>query len=197
MTSVVCRYILVAKMIFKEIPFPGVYIIEIEPMCDERGFFARSYCRREFEAHGLNPDLVQCSISFNRKKGTLRGMHYQAPPHEEAKIVRCITGAIYDVVIDLRPGSPAYKRWYALELRSSGPPEAPDRYRMLYVPEGFAHGYQTLEDNTELLYQIAEYYHPETARGIRWNDAAFQIPWPLPNPVMSEKDRNYPDFGVK
>ena len=181
-------------MIFRETPLPGAYIIEVEPVCDERGFFARSFCRREFRAHGLNHELVQCSISFNRKKGTLRGMHYQVPPHEEAKVVRCITGAIYDVIIDLRPDSPSYKQWYSLELTSTGEQGTTDRYRMLYIPEGFAHGYQTLEDDTELLYQIGEYYHPESARGIRWNDAAFQIRWPLPDPFLSEKDGNYADF---
>ncbi len=179
-------------MIFTETPLSGAYILEIEPIEDERGFFARSFCRREFSTLGLNSDLVQCNISFNRKKGTLRGMHYQTFPYAEAKVIRCTRGIIYDVIVDLRPLSKTYKRWYALQLASPHPPWSPDGYRMLYIPEGFAHGFQTLEDDTEVVYQISQYYSPETARGIPWNDPALQIAWPLSDPIISEKDRNYP-----
>lgn len=185
-------------MIFIETPLPGAYIIEMEPAADERGFFARTFCRREFSAHGLNPDLAQCSISFNSKKGTLRGMHYQVHPHAEAKLVRCSRGAIYDVILDIRPDSPTFKKWFAVGLTAPGSDRAlsslqpEDSCRMLYIPEGFAHGFQTLLDDTEVVYQISEYYHPEAARGILWNDPAFGISWPLADVTMSEKDRAYP-----
>lgn len=172
-------------MKFTETRLPGVVVVEIEPTRDERGFFARSWCRREFERHGLNPDLVQCNISFNKKKGTLRGMHYQAEPHQEAKLVRCTRGAIYDVVIDLRPESATYRQWQAVELNA-------ENRCMLYVPSGVAHGFQSLEDDTEVFYQMSEFYHPECARGVRWDDPAFGIRWPLPDPIASEKDRSYP-----
>ena len=174
-------------MIFTETKLKGACIIEPERLEDERGFFARTWCQREFEAHGLNPRLVQCSISFNKKKGTLRGMHYQAPPYEEARLVRCTGGAIYDVVLDLRPASPTYKKWIAFELTA-------DNRRMLYIPEGFAHGFQTLADNTEIFYQMSEFYHPECATGARWNDPAFAIVWPDDTRVISDRDRQYPDF---
>jgi dTDP-4-dehydrorhamnose 3,5-epimerase len=154
---------------------------------DERGFFARSFCQKEFEEHGLNPCIVQCNISYNKKKGTLRGMHYQVAPHEEAKIVSCIRGAIYDVIIDLRPNSSTYCQWFAMELSS-------ENYKMLYIPEGFAHGFQTLEYNTTVFYQIAEFYHPKSAKGIRWNDSAFQIKWPISDWIISKKDRDYASF---
>ena len=175
-------------MIFTDTELKGAYIIELEPLEDERGFFARSFCQREFEKHGLNLCVVQCNVSYNKKKGTLRGMHYQVPPHEEAKLVSCIRGAIYDVIIDLRPDSTTYCQWFALELSA-------ENYKMLYVPEGFTHGFQTLEDNTIVFYQMSEFYHPECARGARWDDPAFGIRWPLPNRVMSKKDLSYPDFG--
>jgi len=175
-------------MIFTETKLKGAYIIELELLEDERGFFARSFCQKEFEEHGLNPRIVQCNISYNKKKGTLRGMHYQAAPNEEAKLVSCIRGAIYDVIIDLRPDSTTHCQWFAVELSA-------ENYKMLYVPEGFAHGFQTLEDNTVVFYQMFEFYHPECARGVRWDDPAFRIRWPLSNRVMSKKDQSYPAFG--
>ncbi len=176
-------------MIFSETKLKGIFIIEPERLEDERGFFARTWCRREFEAHGLNPNLVQCNISFNKKKGTLRGMHYQVVPHQEAKVVRCTAGAIYDVIIDLRPASPTFKQWIAVELTA-------ENCKMLYIPEDFAHGFQTLADNTEVFYQMSEFYHPECARGIRWNDPMFEIEWPLPEITLSAKDNSYPDCNL-
>lgn len=166
----------------------GVLLIEIEPQPDERGFFARSWCSEEFARHGLNPALAQCSISFNLRRGTLRGMHWQAAPHPETKLVRCTAGAIYDVVLDLRPDSGTLGRWQAFEL------SAANRH-MVYVPEGVAHGFQTLADGSEVFYQISESYHPECARGVRWDDPAFGIAWPLPVSALSEKDRSYPFIG--
>ena len=175
-------------MIFVETRFKGAYIINPEPIIDERGLFARTWCQREFEAHDLNPRLVQCNISFNRQKGILRGMHFQVEPYAEAKVVRCTSGAIYDVIIDLRSNSPTFSEWLAVELTA-------DNRRMLYIPEGFAHGFQTLVDNTEVFYQMSEFYHPECARGVRWNDAAFGIVWPMMTGlIISEKDQQYPDF---
>jgi dTDP-4-dehydrorhamnose 3,5-epimerase len=175
-------------MRFIELDLKGAYLIEPDRLEDERGFFARTWCRREFEACGLTSRLVQCNISFNRRRGTLRGMHYQAEPHSETKLVRCTRGAIYDVIIDLRPSSPTFKRWVSAELTA-------DNRRMLYIPEGFAHGLQTLVDDTEVLYQMSEFYVPEAARGVRWDDPAFDIRWPpVEERVMSEKDRTYPDF---
>ena len=168
----------------------GAYIIEPEPIEDERGFFARTFCVREFEAHGLNPCVAQCNISFNKKKGALRGMHFQVAPHAEAKLVRCIRGAIYDVIVDLRPESVTFTEWMAVELKA-------DNRRMLYVPEGFAHGLQTLEDDTETFYQVSEFYHPECAEGVRWDDPVFGIVWPLPIASISERDRTYPFFMMK
>jgi len=159
-------------MKFIETKLKGAYIIEPELLEDQRGFFARTFCQREFETHGLNPKLVQCSIAYNRRKGTLRGMHYQVAPMEEAKLVRCTQGAIYDVIIDLRPDSPTYREWVSVELNANN-------RRMLYVPEGFAHGYQTLVDNTEVLYQMSEFYSPEDARIVGWNDPMFGIEWPV------------------
>jgi dTDP-4-dehydrorhamnose 3,5-epimerase len=174
-------------MKFRETPLKGLYIVEIDPRADNRGFFARSFCRQEFEAQGLNPAIAQCNISFNPKAGTLRGMHYQAEPFREVKLVRCITGAIFDAVIDLRPGSATYRRWFGLELTA-------DNRRALYVPEGFAHGQLTLTDNTEVFYQVSEFYSPGHERGIRWNDPAFGINWPKDPIVISPKDASYPDF---
>ncbi|MDH3671268.1 MAG: dTDP-4-dehydrorhamnose 3,5-epimerase [Gammaproteobacteria bacterium] len=174
-------------MKFSETKLKGAYIIDIEPIEDERGFFARSWCAEEFSAHGLNQRLVQCNISFNRKKGTLRGMHYQAEPYQEAKLVRCTMGAIYDVIIDLRRESPTFKQWVRVELIASN-------RRTLYVPERFAHGFQTLEDNTEVFYQMSEFHHQEYQRGNRWNDPAFGIVWPISSPSVSPRDRSYPDF---
>jgi dTDP-4-dehydrorhamnose 3,5-epimerase len=174
-------------MIFQETTLRGAYLVDIQRLEDERGFFARAWCQREFEAHGLNPRLAQCNISFNHKKGTLRGMHYQAAPFEEAKLVRCTMGAIYDVIIDLRPESPTFKQHFGVTL-------TPETRTMLYIPEGFAHGFLTLVDNTEVFYQMSEFYAPDYARGLRWNDPAFGIEWPAGVQVISERDANYPDF---
>jgi len=174
-------------MIFKETSLKGAYIIEIEPLEDERGFFARSFCQKEFEEHSLNFSIVQCNLSYNKKKGTLRGMHYQVAPYEEAKLVSCVRGAIYDVIIDLRQDSNSYCQWLAVELNEK-------KFNMIYIPEGFAHGFQTLKDDTEVFYQMSEFYHPECARGVRWNDPAFGVKWPLHNPIISEKDKGYLDF---
>jgi dTDP-4-dehydrorhamnose 3,5-epimerase len=182
-------------MIFKETRLKGAYVIELELIEDERGFFTRSFCKKEFEKNGLNFNIVQCNISYNKKKGTLRGMHYQIKPHEEAKIVSCIKGTIYDVIIDLRPDSPTYCQWFAIELTAhSSPLTAP--YKMLYIPEGFAHGFQTFEDDTVVYYQMSEFYHPECARGVRFNDQAFNIKWPVPEIIISERDRSFQDFKV-
>jgi dTDP-4-dehydrorhamnose 3,5-epimerase len=172
---------------FSETELRGAYLVELEPHRDERGFFARTWCREEFAAHGLNPNLAQASTSFNLRRGTLRGLHYQDEPFPEAKLVRCTRGRIYDVIVDIRPQSETYRRWLAFELTA-------DNLLMLYVPEGFAHGFQTLEDNTEVCYQISESYHPECSRGILWNDPAFDFRWPIEERVMSERDRAFPSF---
>ncbi len=174
-------------VIFTETPLKGSFIIDLVLKEDERGFFARSWCRNEFAARGLNTRLVQCNVSFNKKKGTLRGMHYQAAPHEEAKVVRCTMGSIYDVIVDLRPESPTYMRHTAVILSAAN-------RRALYIPERFAHGFQTLEDNTEVFYLMSEFYAPECARGFRWDDPAFGIAWPEDARVISRKDRAYPNF---
>jgi len=176
-----------AAMIFIETKLRGAYVIEIESLKDERGFFARTFCVREFEKHFLNPRLVQCSISFNYSKGTLRGMHYQKPPCAEAKLVRCTRGAIYDVIIDLRPDSRTFKEHFAIRLDA-------DNRRMLYIPEGTAHGFLTLEDNSEIFYQMSEFYSPQHAAGFRWNDPMFNVEWPMEPVVISERDNSYPDF---
>lgn len=174
-------------MNFRETELPGAYVINLEPHSDQRGFFARAWCQREFELRGLSTQLVQCNISFNAQRGTLRGMHYQAPPYEEAKLVRCTRGSIHDVIIDLRTDSPTYKKHFGVELSSVN-------RTMLYVPEGFAHGFLTLEDNTEVFYQMSEFYAPGAARGVRWNDSAFGIDWPMPVRHIKERDNTYPDF---
>jgi len=170
---------------FHATPLSGLYVVEIEALRDERGFFARSYCAREFSAHGVDFPVAQCNVSFNDKAGTLRGLHYQAAPHEEAKLVRCTRGALFDVAVDVRLDSPTYRRWYAVEL-------TPDNGRMLFIPGGFAHGFQTLQDGTEISYVMSEFYHPDSARGLRWDDPAFAIDWPLANPIISDKDRSHP-----
>ncbi len=167
---------------------PGVVIVEIEPIADERGFFARSFCRDAFKAHGLSGDLVQCNISFNKLRGTLRGMHYQAAPHEEAKLVRVTRGAIHDVALDLRPTSPTFRQHVAVELTA-------DNRRALYIPEGCAHGFQTLADDTEIFYQMSTPYHGPSARGVRHDDPAFNIAWPLPVSAISPKDAAYEELG--
>ena len=176
-------------MIFTETKLRGALIIEPERLEDERGFFARTFDQKEFEAHGLNPRVMQCNTSFNKKEGTLRGMHYQVPPYEETKLVRCTIGAICDVIIDLRKDSATFKQWIAVELTA-------ENRRMLYIPEGFAHGFQTLKDDTEVFYQMSEFYHPESAKGVRWNDPAFGIVWPNDIIVISDKDREYLDFAL-
>jgi dTDP-4-dehydrorhamnose 3,5-epimerase len=174
-------------MRFDETRVKGVFEVHIEPRSDERGFFARSWCQQEFEGKNLNPRVAQCNVSFNAKKGTLRGMHYQAAPFPEAKLVRCTSGSIYDVVLDLRPDSPTYKRWVGVIVTA-------EKRNMVYVPEGCAHGFLTLADETEIFYQMSEFYRPELARGVRWNDPAFGIVWPDDATEMSERDRTYPDF---
>jgi len=173
---------------FTPVDIPGVFLVDIEPIGDDRGFFARSWCRDEFASHGLDPSLVQCSISFNRLKATLRGMHYQVAPRQEAKLVRCTMGSIFDVVADLRAGAAVFPKWRGFELKAT-------THRMLFVPKGVAHGFVTLENNTEVLYQMSEVFDPGCARGFRWNDPAFGIEWPLAPVVMSERDRSYPDFS--
>jgi len=170
-------------VIFIETKLAGVFIIEPEPFEDERGFFALIWSQREFAARGLNPQLLECDISFNKKKGTLRGMHYQSEPYAQAKLVRCTRGVIYDVALDLRPASPTRKQWLSVELTA-------DNRRMLYIPEGLAHGYQTLADSTEISYQMSEVYSPASGQTVRWNDPAFGIEWPLEVSTISEKDAN-------
>jgi dTDP-4-dehydrorhamnose 3,5-epimerase len=174
-------------MIFTATKLAGAYFIEPEPIADNRGFFARSWCEKEFGAQGLNSQLVQCNISFNQLRGTVRGMHYQAAPYGECKLVRCTAGSIYDVIIDLRPDSATYTQWCGVELTAAN-------RQALYIPEGLAHGFQTLTDETEVLYQMSEFYYPESARGVRWDDPRFQIPWPIVDITISDRDRQYPDF---
>jgi dTDP-4-dehydrorhamnose 3,5-epimerase len=174
-------------VIFTETALKGAFIIDPEIKEDERGFFARTWCQKEFELRGLTTRLVQCNVSFNTTKGTLRGMHYQVAPHEEAKLVRCTMGSIYDVIVDLRPESATYMQYIAVILSATN-------RRALYIPERFAHGFQTLEDNTEVFYQMSEFYAPECARGFRWDDPAFSIQWPENVRVISQKDRAYPNF---
>lgn len=178
---------LIEHMVFIGTHLKGVFLVEPKRLEDERGFFARTWCKEEFAAHGFNSRLVQCSISFNRRKGTLRGMHYQVAPYGECKLVRCTLGSVYDVVLDLRSDSPTFKQWVAVQLTSSN-------RRMIYIPEGMAHGFQTLEDSTEVFYQMSEFFQPESARGVRWNDPAFGIEWPIAEPIISARDGSYPDF---
>jgi dTDP-4-dehydrorhamnose 3,5-epimerase len=174
-------------MIFTPLTLSGVYIISPEPHHDNRGWFARLFCQDEFKAHGLNPCIAQCNLSYNEKAGTLRGIHYQAAPHAEAKLIRPLTGAIYSVTVDLRPDSATYKQWLARELRA-------DAFEMLYIPEGCANGFLTLDDHTQLFYQMSEFYHPESARGIRWNDPAFGVVWPDSITAISDRDQAFIDF---
>ncbi len=171
-------------MRFTALSVDGCYLVEPEPVVDERGFFARTFCRDEFARHGLNPELMQCSVSFNKCAGTLRGLHYQKPPHEEAKLVRCTAGAVYDVVLDLRPGSSSYLCWEGVQLVA-------DNHRAVYIPEGCAHGFVTLADASEVYYQMSAAYHPESAAGVRWNDPAFGIEWPHADFIISERDSNF------
>jgi dTDP-4-dehydrorhamnose 3,5-epimerase len=174
-------------VIFLETPLPGAFVLGAESHEDSRGSFTRTFCRREFEEHGLDPQVAQCNLSFNRRRGTLRGMHYQAAPREEVKLVRCVRGAIYDVIIDLRPDSPTYTRHFGIVLSA-------EERNALYIPRGFAHGFQSLEDGTEVMYQMSEFYSPEHARGVRWDDPAFGIEWPISDPIILERDATYPDF---
>lgn len=175
-------------MIFEETTVPGAFSIVPEKRGDDRGFFARVWCAREFEEHGLNPRQVQTNISFNRDKGTLRGLHYQLAPHAETKLVRCTRGAIFDVVVDLRPDSPTYRNWFGLRLSA-------EDHNMLLVPEGCAHGFQTLTDAAEVTYQVSAYYAPDAERGARYDDPAFTIDWPLPVTSISPKDAAWAPFG--
>lgn len=176
-------------MRFIAMQLAGLWLVEPERLEDERGFFARTWCEREFREHGLDSRLVQCNISFNQKRGTLRGMHYQVAPYEETKLVSCTQGSIYDVAVDLRPGSATFRQWVGIEL-------SVENRRMLYIPAGFAHGFITLEDQSTVFYQMSEFYHAEAARGVRWNDPALGIEWPIPVAVISDKDRSYPDLAL-
>ena len=174
-------------MLFLETKLKGAFTIDVQRIEDSRGFFARAFCKREFEQRGLNPAILQCNVSFNPQKGTLRGMHYQQEPFREVKVVRCIAGAIFDAIVDLRPDSSTYRQWTGVELSAQNG-------RSLYVPEGFAHGYLTLTENTEVFYQVSEFYSPGYERGIRWNDPAFRIQWPIEPLIISPKDASHPDF---
>jgi dTDP-4-dehydrorhamnose 3,5-epimerase len=177
-------------MNFVETALPGAYVIEVEKHEDERGFFARSWCSREFAAKGLDHHLVQCNVSFNKRKGTLRGLHYQIPPHAEVKLVRCTNGSLFDVIVDLRKDSPTFLKWFAIELTATN-------HRMLYIPKLFAHGFQTLEDDTEIFYQMSEFYEPAASKGLRWNDPRLGINWPDADRTMSQKDQAYPNLEVR
>ena len=174
-------------MIFTETKLKGAYVIELEPFADERGFFAINWSARNFAAYGLEALVAEANVSFNLKRGTLRGMHYQKDPYGQAKLVRCTRGAIYDVIIDLRSTSPTFTEWFAAELTA-------DNHRMLYIPVGFAHGFQTLTDNSEVSYQMSSVYVPESAAGVRWDDPAFSISWPIAEVTINQRDRTYPQF---
>jgi|ERR1044071_446698 dTDP-4-dehydrorhamnose 3,5-epimerase len=177
-------------MLFTETKLKGAYLIELETFEDERGYFARSWSQRAFEEQGLDARLAECNISFNKREGTLRGMHYQDEPHGQAKLVRCTRGAIFDVIVDLRPDSETFRQWVGFDL-------SPDNKRMLYVPEKFAHGFQTLADNSEVFYQMSTAYAPESARGVRWDDPVFNIEWPpTKERIIIARDREYPDFTL-
>jgi len=176
-------------MIFAETPLLGAYVIEIEKHEDDRGFFARSWCVREFAAKGLDHRLVQCNVSFNKVRGTLRGLHYQIPPHAEVKLVRCTKGSLFDVIVDLRKDSTTFLKWFAIELTATN-------HRMLYIPKLFAHGFQTLEDDTEIFYQMSEFYEPAASKGLRWNDPRLGINWPDAGRTMSQKDQAYTNLEV-
>lgn len=177
-------------MIFRETKIEGAFVIGLEKHRDERGSFARTWCREEFRLNGIKAQPVQSNTAFSAKKGTLRGMHYQMEPYAEAKLVRCIRGGIFDVLVDLRPDSATYTHWFGIEL-------TPANDRMLYIPEGCAHGYQSLSDASEAFYLSTQFYTPESERGVRWDDPMFNIEWPIVTDIaMSEKDRNWPDFAV-
>jgi dTDP-4-dehydrorhamnose 3,5-epimerase len=174
-------------MKFHETKLRGAFIIDIQEFGDERGFFARAWCKREMQEHGLSVALAQANVSLSTKKGTMRGMHYQINPHEESKLVRCTRGSLYDVIVDLREDSPTFKDWIGVELTA-------DNHRMLFVPEGFAHGFVTLEDDTEAYYMVTEFYTPGAEQGLRYNDPALGIEWPVTISVISDKDASWPDF---
>jgi dTDP-4-dehydrorhamnose 3,5-epimerase len=174
-------------MTFTETPLAGAFLIDLELREDERGFFARSFCQDEFRSRGLDARVAQCNISFSERKGTLRGMHFQVPPHEETKLVRCTMGEIFDVIVDVRPSSKSYGEWFAARLSARN-------RQMIYVPAGFAHGFQTMTDEAEVFYQMSDSHHPESARGIRWNDPALSVRWPLVEPIVSQRDMNFPDW---
>lgn len=176
-------------MIFTETALKGAYIVEPEKYEDERGHFARVFCEKEFETYGFKLNMVQSNVAFSYKRGTIRGLHYQIDPFAEVKLVRCITGSIFDVIIDLRPESLTYKQWFGIELNS-------ENNQMLLVPANFAHGYQSLVDDTEVFYQVSQFYTPEAEKGVRWDDPTFNIQWPeKAHPIISEKDKSWPDFG--
>jgi len=177
-------------MVFLETKLPGLFEIHIDARPDDRGFFARTWCQEEFTSRGLSGKVVQCSMSFSSRRGTLRGLHYQVAPHQETKLIHCTRGAIYDVVLDLREESPTYKDWFAVTLTA-------EKHNMIYVPEGFAHGFLTLEDGCEVSYQMSESWNAESARGVRWDDPAFRIQWPAKVEMISERDRSYPDFKTQ
>ena len=174
-------------MIFTPLQLTGAWQIDIEPREDDRGFFARAFCQREFAEHGLAVEIAQSNLSRTAQRGTVRGMHFQLPPNAEAKLVRCTRGAVFDVIVDLRRDSPTACQWVGRELSETN-------NRMMYVPEGFAHGYQTLEDDSVLFYQVSQFYSPESERGVRWNDPAFGIEWPMAAALVSDKDSAYPDY---
>jgi dTDP-4-dehydrorhamnose 3,5-epimerase len=175
-------------MIFNETPLKGAYVIDLDKKGDDRGFFARFFCKREFEDIGLDNDIVQINNSLSKYKGTLRGIHYQLAPKAETKIVRCVKGGLFDVIIDLREDSETFGEWFAEELTA-------ENRKMLYVPKGFGHGFMTTQENTEALYLVTEFYAPDYERGIRWNDPRFNIKWPMEPEVISDKDKNHPDFN--
>lgn len=174
-------------MIFTETILKGAFIIEVKRLEDERGFFGRAWCKKEMDDHGLNANAVQANVSYNKVKGTLRGMHFQVAPYSETKMVRCTSGAIYDVIIDIRPESPTFKKWFGIELTE-------ENFKMLYVPEGFAHGFITLKDHSSVHYMVTEYYTPGAEGGLRYNDPSFNIEWPMQPVIVSEKDKNHPLF---
>jgi dTDP-4-dehydrorhamnose 3,5-epimerase len=176
-------------VIFVPTPLAGAFIVDIERHSDDRGSFARTWCSREFAKMGLDKELAQCNASYNRRRGTLRGMHWQASPHGEVKLVRCTRGAIWDAIIDLRPDSPTYMAHFGVDLTA-------ESGRALYIPEGMAHGFVTLEDDCEVSYQMSQFYEPDAGRGVRWNDPAFGIQWPIADPILHPRDAAYPDFVV-
>lgn len=175
-------------MKFTETSIEGAMLIALEKHEDHRGYFARGFCKKEFEEQGLEHEIVQCNFSKSLKKGTLRGMHFQSAPHSEVKMVRCLNGTIYDVIVDIRKDSSTYKKWFGVELSDKN-------YKMLYIPKGLAHGFQTLENNSVIFYMVTEFYNPKAEGGVRWNDPAFDIDWPLDVKDISEKDKAYPDFN--